>query len=351
MADLDTGQVMFAQGQLVRRPIASTTKIMTALLVLERLRLDDRVTVGPDAVFADDDYGATSTLGLREGETLSVRDLLYALMLQSANDAAVALAIEVSGSIDRFVDLMNRRAASLGMHDTRFASPNGLDDRGRSTAHDLVILTRAAFDTPGFGTIVGTKFRTIPSPKGVPPRHVQNRNVLLWLYPGATGVKTGSTAAAGYCLVATAERDGRSLVTVVLGAPSDAYSDAAALLNYGFEAFEPRTFVQQGARMGELAIRGGSVPVVAGADIAGLVPSEAVDDARTRMVADRGAAFPPAPGQRVGTLRVTIPGVTVGSAPLLASELPPPEPEGSPWWANAGAAVGQAIVDALTGIF
>ena len=144
LADLDDGQVMFAKAPEVRRPIASLTKVMTALLVLQRRELDDVVTVSPDAVFDGDDYGASSTLGLRAGERRTVRELLDALMLQSANDAALALAIDISGSERRFVELMNERARALGMRDTVFLSPNGLDDRGRSTTRDLLALTRAA---------------------------------------------------------------------------------------------------------------------------------------------------------------------------------------------------------------
>ena len=112
-------------------------------------------------------------------------------MLQSSNDAAVALAIAVSGSQERFVAAMNRRAEQLGMRATEFFSPNGLDDRGRSSARDLAIVVRAAYATPGFAPIVATKFKTIPAPKGTKPRHIQNRNALLWLYPGAIGVEDG----------------------------------------------------------------------------------------------------------------------------------------------------------------
>ena len=203
LADLDDGQVMFAKAPEVRRPIASLTKIMTALLVLTRRDLDDVITVAPGAAFDDGDFGASSTLGLRVGERRTVRELLDALMLQSANDAALALAIEVGGTEQRFVSMMNDRARALGMRDTAFFSPNGLDDRGRSTARDLLVLTRAAYAQKGFGGIVSSKFRTIPAPQGK-PRRVQNRNALLWLYRGAIGVKTGFTTGAGYCLVATA---------------------------------------------------------------------------------------------------------------------------------------------------
>ena len=229
LADLDTGQVLFAQDADTQRPIASLTKVMTGLLVLESSNPADVVTVTADAVIAEDERPGVSALGLEVGEQITVDDLLYALLLQSANDAAVALADHVSGSEGRFVKDMNARAASLGMRRTRFRSPNGLDDRGYSTARDLMTLTRTAMAIPRFADIVATMFHSIPAPDGG-TREIQNRDALLWLYAGASGVKTGYTSRAGFCIVATAEQDGRRLVSVVLGAPGDAFSDAAALL-------------------------------------------------------------------------------------------------------------------------
>ena len=350
LADLDDGQVMFAKAAEVRRPIASLTKVMTALLVLQRRELDDMVTVPPAAVFDDDDYGASSTLGLRAGERRTVRELLDALMLQSANDAALALAIDVGGSEERFVELMNERARALGMRDTAFFSPNGLDDRGRSTTRDLLVLTRAAYAAEGFERIVSSKFRTIPAPQG-PPRRVQNRNALLWLYPGATGAKTGFTAGAGYCLIATAERDGRQLVAIVLGDRNEAFSEAATLLDHGFEGYREETFVRAGEAIGTVAIRGGTVPVEAERAVTALVPTAQLDRVQERVSVSPRAVFPPAPGERVGTFKVTIPGVSLGSSPLLVSAVPPPPPAGDdPWWVRAAGAVGRAVGDAVEGL-
>lgn len=350
LADLDTGQVLFAKDPNAERPIASLTKVMTALLVLERSRRSDVVTVEPDAVIPADERAGVASLGLRSGERIAVGQLLYALLLQSANDAAVALADHVSGSQARFVQLMDARAAKLGMHRTRFLSANGLDDRGYSTASDLATLTRAAMGTPGFPAIVDTEFHTIPSALG-PDRHVQNRNVLLWLYPGATGAKTGYTVRAGYCEIATAERDGRREVAVVLGAPGDAFSDAAALLNFGFDAFTEHTFVNTGAPGGVVALAGGSVSVQTGAGLTALVPTAGLDAVRDRIVVDPGAAYPPAIGQRVATLRITLPHLAVGSVPLLVSSVPPPPTlDEAPWWERAAAAVAHAAAAALHAI-
>jgi D-alanyl-D-alanine carboxypeptidase (penicillin-binding protein 5/6) len=352
LADLDDSDVMFAKAPEVRRPVASLTKIMTALLVLERTDLDDVVTVAPQAVFDRNDYGASSTLGLRAGEHRTVRELMYALLLGSANDAAVALAIDVSGSEDAFVRAMNRRAQALGMHDTVFYSPNGLDDRGRSTARDLLTLVQAAYATHGFAPIVATKARRIPAPPEVEPRTIQNRDAMLWLYPDAIGVKTGYTAAAGTCLIAVAQRDGRRLAAIVLGSKDEAFSGAATLLDFGFEGFRQQRFVDGGEPVGTLEIRGGVVPVEAGATLEGLVPVAALDQIRRRAVAAPDAVFPPAVGERVGTLKVTRPGVTIGAVPLVVSTVPPPPPAGdTPWWARAAGAVARGVGAFVHGFF
>ncbi|MDQ3210198.1 MAG: D-alanyl-D-alanine carboxypeptidase [Actinomycetota bacterium] len=349
LADLDDGQIMFAKAPELRLPIASLTKIMTALIVLERLDLGHVIEVAPAAIFSDDDYGASSTLGLRAGERRTVRELLDALMLQSANDAALALAIDAGGTQQRFVDLMNERARTLGLRRTRFFSPNGLDDRGRSTVRDLLVLTLGAYAVPGFAEIVASRFREIPAPRGR-PRRVQNRNALLWLYPGAVGVKTGFTAAAGYCLVATAERDGRRLLAVVLGERHEPFSEAAALLDHGFEGFEERTFVQAGQGIGTVAIRGGAVAVETSRSITALVPAAQLDDVRQRVVVRPSALFPPADGERVGTLKLTIPGVSLGASALVVAQVPlPPAAGDDPWWQRAAGAVGGAIGRALDG--
>lgn len=350
LADLEDGQVMFAKAPEVRRPIASLTKMMTALIVLQRRELDDVVVVSPAAVFDGDDYGASSTLGLRAGERRTVRELLDALMLQSANDAALALAIDISGSERRFLELMNERARALGMRDTVFFSPNGLDDRGRSTASDLLELTRAAYGEDGFARIVSSKFRTIPAPQG-PPRRVQNRNAMLWLYDGAIGVKTGFTTGAGYCLIATAERDGRRLVAIVLGDRNEPFSEAATLLDHGFEGYAEETFVRAGEAIGTVAIRGGTVPVEAERAVTALVPTALLGRVQERVVVSPRAVFPPEAGERVGTFKVTIPGVSLGSSPLLVSTVPPPPAAGDdPWWVRAADAVGRALGDAIEGL-
>jgi D-alanyl-D-alanine carboxypeptidase (penicillin-binding protein 5/6) len=211
-----------------------------------------------------------------------------------------------------------------------------LDDRGFSSARDLMILTRAAFrEDSKFATIVAARFQDVPSPGGR-PRHIQNRNVLLWLYPGATGVKTGYTAAAGFCVVATAERGGRRLVAVVLGTPGEPFSEAASLLNYGFGGFTMRRFVLDGQDEGTVAIRGGRVPVAAARDLEALVPVTALHQIRRTVVVDTSAAFPPVVGERVGVVRVTSVGRVIGTVPLVVTDVPPPPAiDDRSWWERA----------------
>ena len=348
LIDVDSGQVLFQQAGRAHRPIASLTKIMTALLVLQRSDPQEPVVVGADAAVPRQTVGV-SQLGLREGERITVEELLYALLLQSANDAAVALADHVAGSVDAFVAAMDARARRMGLRDTRFASPNGLDDAGYSSAIDLARLTRVALRQPLFAKVVATKFHDIPGPgRGV--RRVQNRNVLLWLYPGASGVKTGYTSAAGFCVVAAAERDGLRLVAVVLGEPGEPFSDAAALLDFGFTSFEHRALVTGRTGMGTVRIDGREVDVSTARGLSGLVPTDA--PLRRRIVVDPGVRFPPLVGDRVGTLQIWAGDLRLGNVPLLATRVPPPPPpDPGPWWRRGAGSVARAVAGILSALF
>jgi len=314
LEDLDTGQSLFDHRPYARRPIASLTKIMTALLVLERTDPTDLVRPHAHAAAA-----SGSVLGLESGEHMSIRNLTYALMLQSSNDAAVALAERVGRTEAGFVALMNDEARSIGLRHSRFYSPNGLDDRGYSTASDLARLTRAAEGQAEFSTIVRTKERTITSVTG-PRRHVQNRNILLWLYRGATGVKTGFTSPAGYCLVATAERDGRALVAVLLGEPSEerAFNDGAALLNFGFSAFSPVT-LRRGQAIGTVNVDGRPVGAQARSEFSRLIPKGQLPNVELRLIPKSGLHLPVRAGDRVGTLVLFLGAERLGSVVAVAT--------------------------------
>ena len=312
LEDLSTGQVLFRRRTGEARPVASLTKIMTAVLAIQRLDPDRMVTITADATAA-----GGSVLGLQPGEKISVRNLLYGLLVQSSNDAAVALADAVAGTEDRFVHLMNAKARSLHLRDTRFASASGLDDRGHSSPRDLAALTRTAAALPLFDRIVRSRFHSIPAPSGA-PRRVENRNALLWLYPGATGVKTGFTTAAGNCLVATAEREGRTLVAVMLGDPKEPFDGAASLLNYGFDAFDERTLLTEGQPVGTVRVAGREVDAVAGEGLSRLVRTASPAPV-LRLIPSPGLGLPIAAGQPVGRVVAMVDGRRVGAVPALAA--------------------------------
>ena len=229
LIEADSGTVLWARYPHRRLPIASTTKIMTALLALERLRPNDVVTIAPRVARA-----APYREGLRPGERVRAWKLLYGLMLYSGNDDALALAIASAGSRARFIDLMNERARELGLRRTHFAGPSGVVDRNNySTAWDMAALTRYAMRNPRFRAVVRTKVKHVRWAAPTYSKVYVNKNPLLGTYPGADGVKTGWTSRSGRCLVASARRRGVRLIAVVLGAP-DAVGEARRLLDFGF---------------------------------------------------------------------------------------------------------------------
>lgn len=246
LIDADSGRVLYSKEPDVRSRIASTTKIMTGLLVCEMLPLERIVTVPGEAVGVEG-----SSMYLQAGEQCTVRELLCGLLLHSGNDAANALAILCDGSVERFAARMNARAKQLGMKDSHFRNPSGLDEDGHfSTARDLAVLARAAMQCDNFRQIAGTKSASFSA------RTFTNHNRLLWSYSGANGVKTGYTHAAGRVLVSSAERGGVRLIAVTINAPDD-WNDHTALLDYGFSAFEHRVFLRCGEAVGQTAVLGG----------------------------------------------------------------------------------------------
>ena len=231
LMDADMGQVLYEKNGDRQMLIASTTKIMTALVVLEHAAPDDVITVTPDHM------AEGSSVYLRAGETVRVEELLYGLLLCSGNDAALALT-ECAGGLTPFVALMNEKAAALGMAHTSFANPNGLDADGHySTARDMAVLAAAAVENPTFRRICSSRSVTIGQ------RTMENHNRLLRQVEGCVGLKTGYTQAAGRTLVSCTERDGCRLVAVTLQDGND-WADHAALYDYGFRLTAPRRGVQ-----------------------------------------------------------------------------------------------------------
>ena len=243
LLDPVTGQVYLANDAGGEMPMASTTKIMTALVAISFGNLDQRLTVGSDAAALSGTDA--SVAGLRAGETFTLRELLYALLLPSGDDAAVAIADGVAGSQERFVQLMNLEAALLGLGHTHYADVHGLDAPGHyTTASDLAVLTAAALRSPLFAQVVATPVYKVAATATHDAHTWQTTNLLLSTesYPGVLGVKTGFTGGAGYCLVFTAARPYGSLLGVLLGEPDEQarFDDAAALLTWGFAQMRPQ---------------------------------------------------------------------------------------------------------------
>ena len=259
LLDANTGRVLYEKDADSRSLIASTTKIMTALIICEQCNVLDRKRIPKEAVGIEG-----SSMYLKEGEVLTLQDLLYGLMLHSGNDAAVALAIYCGGTVEGFAQLMNDKAYRLGLTGTHFENPNGLDSPNHySTARDLAVLTAYAMKNPIFAKTVSTKSISVGS------RTLTNHNKLLWQVPGADGVKTGYTRAAGRILVSSACRDGRRLVCVTIHDPDD-WQDHARLLEDGFSRYQIRTILKEGQKIGMLDVLGGEgvVPLLAGETIA-----------------------------------------------------------------------------------
>lgn len=259
LMDAGTGQVLWAKNPDTRMYPASTTKILTALVVVMRADLKESVRILPE----DTTVGG-SAIWLQPGEVLTVEDLLYALLLNSANDAAAALARHVAGSTQAFAQLLNDTALALGAKGTHFTNPSGMPDPAHyTTARDLAVITCAALAHPVLRRIVSTRTHNITrqDPEGV--RYLINHNKLLWRYPGAIGVKTGYTVEAGQCLVAAAQRGERTLIAVVQGSQGAAvWSDAVALLDYGFTGFETRELVPANVPVSRAFVRYGSRELV-----------------------------------------------------------------------------------------
>ncbi|MDX1657969.1 MAG: D-alanyl-D-alanine carboxypeptidase family protein [Nitriliruptorales bacterium] len=306
LIDATTGQPLAERGADVARPVASTVKMLTALTVVRHEHPSAVVSVGDEVAGLE---GAS--VGLAPGDRWTVRDLLEALLVRSGNDAAVALAVHVGGSVEGFLDLMHEEAARFGVDDLVLATPSGLEDANQLSARDLAAIARAALDQPLLAEIAREEQVAIPTDPDA-----ESRNLLLGSYPGATGIKTGYTERSGWSVVASAEREGRSLIAVVLGSdgPEARFEDAAALLDHGFSNFaevavseELRLRIAGGFRTATLTAPGFLLPtddtdvaveIVPPVEV-GALP-EAVDVTwRGTVVAEAAVELEPAPRERV----------------------------------------------------
>ncbi|HBT48007.1 MAG TPA: D-alanyl-D-alanine carboxypeptidase [Peptococcaceae bacterium] len=301
--DALTGQVLWSKDPHKRLPQASTTKITTAILALERGNLNDLVRTSKKAA----EVGEAS-IYLGEGETLTLEELLYALLLRSANDAAVAIAEHIAGSEEEFVKLMNAKAREIGAENTHYANPHGLSAPDHySSAYDLALIARYALQNPKFKEIVATKETIIPWPGKPWDRLLVNNNQLLWgyyAYPGADGVKTGYTREAGQVLVASATRDGHQLIAVVMNSPNR-YDETRRLLDYGFEHFTHRVLMGRGERVAMAPVSRGlgeAVPAVTASPVVVAVPKGAPLEWQQDIQIWPGLAAPLKRGDKVGAV-------------------------------------------------
>lgn len=307
LMDADSGRVLLSHAETQERSIASTTKIMTCLVALEHSGLDDRVTVRREHLREG------SSMYLSEGETLTMEELLYGLMLPSGNDAAECIAAYCGGEggSARFVAWMNEKAAALGMEHTSFVNPSGLDAQGHySCALDMARLAACAMRNPTFARIVSTRTANVGA------RTMTNHNKLLASYSGCIGGKTGYTGDAGRTLVTCAERGGLRLIAVTLCDGSD-WADHAALYDHGFAAYHRAAGARRGAQYGTAAAGGGSVAVIAAEDF--IYPLAEGESLSTRTELSEGLDAPLQKGQKAGELVILCNGEEIGRVDLLCA--------------------------------
>jgi D-alanyl-D-alanine carboxypeptidase (penicillin-binding protein 5/6) len=294
LMEMQTGKILWAKNRNLPLPPASTAKILTALVVLEHSHPSESVTIPIGATSVEG-----STVQLQGGERVSVRNLLYALLVQSANDAALGLASHISGSETKFAALMDKNARSLGAVQSHFLNSTGLPQKGQvTTARDLAVITRAAMANPEFRRIVTTKSFPWKSTKW--EGELQNSNALLGSYNGAVGVKTGYTKESGFCLVAAAERGREGYIAVVLKSQEKTvWEDAKTLLDYAFNHFASVALLDRGETVITSVVDGEKVPLAAATGAHLIVPSDDFNLPQIHIALDELEA-PIAKGEKVG---------------------------------------------------
>ena len=310
LVDGQTGRVMYEKRADEQSLIASTTKIMTALIVCQQCNVLDRMVIPKEAVGIEG-----SSMYLQEGEVLTIQELLYGMMLSSGNDAAVALAIYCGGTVEGFVERMNDKARMLRLTNTQFANPHGLDAPGHySSARDLAVLTQYAMENPIFAQTVGTKNVRVTN------RSLKNHNKLLWQLEGADGVKTGFTKAAGRILVSSAVRQGRRVICVTIHAPND-WADHKQLYDRAFSRYTPTRIVAAGACMGQLAVFGGNENAVTVTAVEDFSYSLAEGEEITFVLSKKEFVYAPiASGADAGYAYVCIDGKPVGKVKVVYNQ-------------------------------
>lgn len=317
--DAETGAVLYGKNIHQRRPPASTTKVMTAILGIELGNLKDKVKASHRAV-----YQEGSAIYLKEGEELTLEELLYGVMLSSGNDASVAVGEHIGKTVENFANLMTRKAKEVGALNTTFKNPNGLpNDEHLTTAYDLAMIMRYAMQNETFKTITSTKYKVITGPGSEwPTRGLRNHNKLLWetYYSDCDGGKTGFTRAAGRCLISTAIRNGRRVIATVLNAPNH-YPDSIQLLDYGLDQFSNITLIKEGETVHNLDIPESvekQLELITVRNLIVTVPKGRSSKAETKIQLSEGLRLPILAGQRMGIMEVYLDDKKVGQVDLIA---------------------------------
>lgn len=311
----ETENFVYSKNADTRLPMASTTKIMTALVAIENADLSDIVIIDDSAIGIEG-----SSAYLRQGDVLSMEELLYALLLRSANDAAVAIACYVGGSAEDFCSLMNERAAALGLSNTHFTNPHGLDNEEHyTTARELAVICAEAMKKDVFREIVSTYKKSFSD--GERSRIYVNHNRLLRIYDGCVGVKTGYTKKSGRCLVGAAERDGLDFISVTLDAPND-WNDHCEMLNYGFETLERISFAKEYDHIYKIPVIDGEEGFLRVANVNG---ANIITERKEREIEEhirlvRYAVAPIKRGDVLGEIIYTVDGEEAARVPLVATK-------------------------------
>lgn len=313
--EAQTGQVLYEKNAYTTHSMASTTKIMTALVAIEQGNLTDTVTVGENAAGTEG-----TSLYLKAGEKITLSDLLYGLLLQSGNDAAIAIAEHISGSVEDFALAMTEKAKALGAENTSFKNPNGLDEEGHfTTAYDLALITRAALKNEKFSEICATKSKTIQDGK----QTVVNHNKLLNMYEGCVGVKTGYTKKTGRCLVSSAIRDGKQMICVTLNAPDD-WNDHKRLLDDAFSGTVRFPLLAEGMTVNTLSVKkskANTLEVLASRDFYLTERQDAkFENADIKFKLPDTVTAPVKKGEIIGTAEIFYKGTLLDVVDLVAKE-------------------------------
>jgi len=316
LIDAASGRILYEKNAHERLPQASTTKITTALVALENADPTKTIRVPDDFVNPGE-----SSIYLEPGEVHSLEDLLYALLLRSANDAGDAIAIGIAGSLEKFIDMMNEKVADLGLTDTHYVNTHGLHhEEHYSSAYDLAMIAKEALKHEEFRKIIVTDKHIIPWPGNEYSRVADNGNKLLGKYEGADGVKTGYTRQAGSCLVGSATRDGMQLIAVVLNC-NQMYDEMARLLDYGFANYKKKDFFQKHQVVEQIVIDGGkeeSVKILAEKPLSIALSDEEISQAKVNIYLPEKVKAPVKKGQRMGVAVIDIAGKLTLTTELIA---------------------------------